>query len=98
MAKYIISGETLTDIADAIRNKTGREDMLSPVDMPKEIESIAGTDIPQYEGSFTVKPAFKEQVLQTENKILTENITVQPITKSVVPNGFGGYTVTIGEE
>lgn len=31
-----------TDIADAIRNKTGKSDTLTPLEMPDEILSISG--------------------------------------------------------
>lgn len=40
MADYIIQGQTLTDIADAIRAKTGGSAAMTPVEMPDEIASI----------------------------------------------------------
>ena len=40
---YIIQGGTLTDIADAIRTKTGKSAVLTPLEMPDEILSIKTT-------------------------------------------------------
>ena len=40
--KYTITAGTLTDIADAIRAKTGKSALIDPVDMPSEIGSISG--------------------------------------------------------
>lgn len=43
--KYVIDESTLTDIADAIRTKTGKSDQLKPNEMPSEIQGItAGTE------------------------------------------------------
>lgn len=43
--KYTIEDSTLTAIGNAIRAKTGRTYMLTPLDMPSEIESIQGGDV-----------------------------------------------------
>lgn len=40
--KYKIDSETLTDIADAIRAKTGDSASMTPLEMPDEIASISG--------------------------------------------------------
>lgn len=42
MNKYVINGQTLTDIAESIRNKTGRPDPLTPSEMATEISGISG--------------------------------------------------------
>lgn len=42
MADYIIKGETLTGIADAIRRKTGGTEPINPTDMPGQIDGISG--------------------------------------------------------
>lgn len=39
---YEIEGQRLSDIADAIRSKTGKSALITPEDMPNEIESIPG--------------------------------------------------------
>lgn len=40
MANVFVEENTLTDIADAIRNKTGSEDLILPSDMPTAINGI----------------------------------------------------------
>lgn len=42
MSFYSIRRKELTDIADAIRAKTGKEDTMTLAQMVAEIESIAG--------------------------------------------------------
>ena len=42
MAEYLISGDTLTGIAEAIRGKTGGTDPIEVSDMAAQIESITG--------------------------------------------------------
>lgn len=53
--KYKIDSETLTDIADAIRAKTGDSASMTPLEMPDEIASISGGESDNVEvGTFTV--------------------------------------------
>lgn len=40
MSEYIIESQTLTDIADAIRGKTGSSSTLTPLEMPNAIANI----------------------------------------------------------
>ena len=42
MSKYVIDNETLSSIGNAIRSKTGKSDLITPGNMPAEIESIKG--------------------------------------------------------
>lgn len=50
-----------------------------------------------YEGSYEVNPKSTEQVLETNQKLMTDNLVINPIPYSVVDNEKG-LTVTIGEE
>lgn len=42
MSLFSIQDTTITDIADAIRSKTGKTASMTPIEMPDEIESISG--------------------------------------------------------
>lgn len=49
-----------------------------------------------YEGLYDITPMFEEQVLETENKIMTNDLTVQAIPYYEVSNAQGGQTIIIG--
>ena len=51
-----------------------------------------------YTGSYTVRPNFTQQSLETRNKILMENVNITPIEVQRVSNLSGGKTVYIGGE
>lgn len=42
MAEYLIQGATLVNIAEAIRNKTGKTGTITPAGMATEISLISG--------------------------------------------------------
>lgn len=44
---YSVKSETMTGIADAIREKTGKSDKITPESMPDEIRSISGGGEPE---------------------------------------------------
>jgi len=50
-----------------------------------------------YAGSYSVAPSREKTVLETQDKILDDNITVQPISYYQVSNLAGGDTAYIGE-
>ena len=49
-----------------------------------------------YTGSYIIDPDFEGQVLQTRQKYMTDNVTVNPIQVESVSNTSGGRTVYIG--
>ena len=67
MAKYFIQDTTLTNIADAIRAKTGGTDSITPENMPTEIASITtGT-------ATSLKPAeYPDYVRKEINRVADE--------------------------
>lgn len=67
MADRRISTGTLTDIADAIRSKTGKSALITPQEMASEIESISTggggiAEIESTEGEFTVTETNKTSI------------------------------------
>ncbi len=54
-----------------------------------------GADYPYYEGEYVVIPKVYEQSLDTDNKILTDDVVVKEITYNITPNEKG-LTATIG--
>lgn len=53
-------------------------------------------DVPTYTGQTTVTPDFEGTVLETAQKIVLTDITVNPIQVESVSNPMGGRTVYIG--
>lgn len=63
---------------------------------PDKVIRVTDYDAPVYTGETTVDPDFTGTVLQTAQKIVTNNITVNPIQVESVSNIQGGRTVYIG--
>lgn len=58
---------------------------------------FSSADFETYHGQYEVTPLpLVEQILQTRNKIVTDNIVVAPIPYYETSNEAGGYTVIIG--
>ena len=49
-----------------------------------------------YDGPYTVTPNFETQELATKDRILKDNVTVDPIAVARVENPAGGKTIFIG--
>lgn len=49
-----------------------------------------------YDGPYVVDPDFDGQVLDTNNKMMTDDVTVNPILVARTSNPSGGTTVYIG--
>lgn len=63
---------------------------------PDKVIKVTDYDAPVYTGETSVDPDFTGTVLQTAQKIVTNNITVNPIQVESVSNIQGGRTVYIG--
>lgn len=49
-----------------------------------------------YDGPYTVMPSFETQELATKDRLLKDNVTVDPIAVARVENPSGGKTIFIG--
>lgn len=54
------------------------------------------SEYPEYEGEYFVIPEVESQTLDTSNRVLTEDVTVDAIPYAEVSNSADGTTVTIG--
>ena len=78
------------------------EEIEVDVDNPGEIDvSIEGElisvgDYKHYDGDYSVKPKFEEQILKTKNKVMDFDVDVKPIPVEKVSNPSGGNTIIIG--
>ena len=60
------------------------------------VTKVVEHDLPVYTGATTVEPDFDGTVLMTAQKVVNQNITVNPIQVESVSNPTGGRTVYIG--
>lgn len=88
MAKRFIEESTLTDIADAIREKKGSSELLDPADFASEVRGIVGGDVPVETEEKDVTPTKSTQeVTPSDGKHLSK-VTVYPIPDDyIVPTG-----------
>lgn len=68
--------------------------LIYSLDSNEKIETKG--HLPWYEGEYVVAPRTVEQVLETKNKSLRDDVTVEAIHYSSVLNPSGGQTVNIG--
>lgn len=52
---------------------------------------------PTYKGEYEIVPKVSEQILDTDKKMMADDLTVTAITYSKTTNEKGGLTVQIGE-
>lgn len=67
------------------------------VDIEREYITVVGGTV--YDGSYEVTPkAWNDQILQTEGKLMVEDVTVLKVPYYETSNLFDGLTVFIAEE
>lgn len=59
-------------------------------------DGVITRPIPEYDGVYIVDPSFDEQVLETRDKLMSDDVTVNAILVNTVSNPAGGNTVYIG--
>lgn len=87
--KYLIA-----DIIDKDVLSASMEDDEIEVDLSDIL--VVGNALPKYEGEYTIKPKFKNQILETKEKRMTENMVIEQISVVKTSNTSGGNTVIIG--
>lgn len=73
--------------------------ILTPI-LSLDVELEIGTLIKEYpsgtyDGPYEIKPKHNEQILNTKDKTMTDDLTVEEIPYSEVTNPQGGVTVYI---
>lgn len=76
---------------DTMRGEMSAKDTLVGV-----VTYASTSEYPTYDGEVVAEPDFNGTVLQTSNKVLKSNITVNPIRVERTTNHSGGLTVYIG--
>lgn len=90
-----LSGSSeLTGELAGISELTGELSGISELSGDLSIPNSSGKP---YRGSYEVFPTDGFQILDTEDRLLEEDILVHPVRYQEVSNIYGGLTVTIGE-
>ena len=87
--------DKLKEVANAIREKTNTTELMRIDQMDELIKSISGSELPDYAGDYVVTPGFEQIILNTDEKSMREDVTVQPIQVSEVSNPSNGKTLII---
>lgn len=66
------------------------------LDMSQTVSVIGALDYPIYSGPYDATPTVDGLTLATKQKLMTEDVSVEPIPIGFVSNDSGGRTVTIG--
>ena len=71
------------------------------ISAPSEIDvgvstAVEAVDAEHYQGPYEVTPRLYEQMLETENKLMMDDVTVYEIPITRTTNPTGGLTVLIG--
>lgn len=99
MSRWIENGVLHLDV-DLLQGS-----QLVPIELTEssqefEIELVGGGSgrLPYYTGEYVVDPRKVEQVLETKNKSMRDDVTVNPIFYAETTNLSGGLTAVIGLE
>lgn len=65
------------------------------VDLSTRVKTYTA-DVERYQGEYDVEPSFTEKTLKTKDKLLLDDVTVNPIRVERMSNAAGGITVYIG--
>ena len=88
---YVIDG-SLSSMESIDGSLSSMESIDGDINIPVKVDA----DV--YSGSYTVVPAFEGQTLETKNKVMQDDVSIDAILVSKTINISGGNTVYIGGE
>lgn len=71
-------------------------DMTAKGRMSGKVKSAETKPLPYYEGEYELTPIWEDVTLETKQKSMSDNVTMQAIPYAEVDNPSGGVTVIIG--
>ena len=92
MSDYVIDGEILTDIADAIREKTGESGVIIPEDMPDAISDISGGGSARLPSEYQEVEYLESTGTQYINTGIVASSDLEVIIKGVIIELVGAST------
>lgn len=92
LLNHSLSNASLPEVTEADNGK-----VLGVVDgVWGVVDAPASSDYENYEGPYAVTPSDNDQVLETSQNVLDEDITIKAVPYTEVSNTGGGTTVNIG--
>ena len=93
-------------MSDVMQIDVNLQDGYLPLDVSLETGNVlditfnaqAGGRLPYYDGEYIFEPRKVEQTLDTKNKSMRNDVTINPIYYSETTNPSGGLTIVIGAE
>lgn len=85
-------------MADVYRDLEMEYEESEPAVIELEIQEGSGGTLPYYDGDYNVVPKVTNQVLETKNKSMRDDVTIEEIPYAEVSNPQGGVTATIAYE
>ncbi len=86
----------LTGTLQERKKITGQIQLNNALSGVVQIPNLSPPIYPTYDGEYSVTPRFYEQTLETREKLMIDDVTVEIIPAHEVTNPSGGLTVTIG--
>ena len=75
---------------------SGSLSVVDKIEGQMSVPDKINNNIDLYTGEYVINPSFNQQVFETKNKIMTEDVEIKPIAVSVTSNTSGGNTIYIG--
>lgn len=86
------------EIAEVLREGTGTTKKFLSSELAEAVRKAISGKKDYYGGPYEVEPKFEKVVLETEDKVMSEDVVVNEILVNKASNPEGGYTVWIGRE
>ena len=84
-------------MTNTARIQANNADLRECIDIAKNLPNAGtGGNAEIYKGTYEVTPSIQTQTLDTAQKVLEKNVTINKIPYAEVTNNSNGKTVTIG--
>lgn len=78
------------------RIQANNAELREAIEMAEELPDANTSNYEVYEGEYKVTPSVSNQTLDTANKLMKSDVTIEEIPYAEVSNNSGGKTASIG--
>ena len=83
-------------VTNTERIQANNAELREAIQLAENLPDANTADYEVYEGSYKVTPSVSSQTLDTSNKLMQSDVTVEKIPYAEVTNNSGGKTASIG--